>query len=201
VAEKATPDEELDVRPLAKPDKHPRIFARFRRLAVGESLVVIDDHDPRELRDEFAAELTGSYRWEYLAREPRNWRIVITKTTSTPLPRVLTNTREIQAETDAAGAIWKLSAPDRDLDSNVIALPSGQAIDTHYGPDLDVLLHVIEGSGRLTGEANVIELVPGVLVWLPRRSQRQITAGPLGLRYLTVHRRRQSLVLEPPTRG
>lgn len=33
----------------------------------------------------------------------------------------------------------------------------------------------------------------GALVWLPRRSRREITAGADGLRYLSVHRRKPGL--------
>jgi hypothetical protein len=44
------------------------------------------------------------------------------------------------------------------------------------------------------------DLDPGVLAWLPRRSVRQFSAGPGGLRYLTVHRRRAALVLDPAMR-
>ncbi|WP_203789184.1 hypothetical protein [Paractinoplanes rishiriensis] len=75
----------------------------------------------------------------------------------------------------------------RDLDSNVIALPPGRAIDAHTGPDLDVLIHVLAGSGKLATELGTVELTPGVLLWLPRRTRRGFTAGVGGLRYLTVH--------------
>jgi uncharacterized protein (DUF2249 family)/quercetin dioxygenase-like cupin family protein len=195
---------ELDVRPLRKADKHPTIFATYHGLPVGGSFVLVNDHDPRHLRDEFEADHAGGYRWEYLEREPRNWRIRITKLTSTPLPRVLVNATDVAAdpaEPDVAGAIWKLQVRERDLDSNIIALPSGGGIDAHYGPDLDVLVHVLSGRGRLATEADVLDLQPGLLLWLPRRSRRQITAGPDGLRYLTVHRRRQALVLETSPLG
>jgi uncharacterized protein (DUF2249 family) len=46
-------DDELDVRPLGKLDKHPRVFATYDSLAVGESFVLINNHDPKHLRDEF----------------------------------------------------------------------------------------------------------------------------------------------------
>ncbi|GAA3640452.1 hypothetical protein GCM10022236_48850 [Microlunatus ginsengisoli] len=115
-------------------------------------------------------------------------------------PRLLINTGRAAeaARDDAAGAIWKLETAERHLDANVIALPAGTIIQKHWGPDLDVMMHVIAGSGRLTTESGYVDLNPGDLIWLPRRSQRQITAGRAGLRYLTVHPRRQSLVLEPP---
>jgi quercetin dioxygenase-like cupin family protein len=116
------------------------------------------------------------------------------------LPRVLVNTGADLDASDVTGAAWKLQARDRDLDSNVVVLPPGDGIDAHTGPDLDVLIHVIAGSGHLTTELGTVELVPGALLWLPRRARRQFSAGPDGLRYLTVHKRRQALVLEAPAR-
>lgn len=198
------PVRELDVRPLRKPDKHPTIFATYADLPVGGSFVLINDHDPKHLREEFEADHAGSYRWDYLQREPRDWRVEITKLATTPLPRVLANTTDLvdtggsaTAEPGGNGVAWSLQRRDRDLDSNVIALPPEGGIDAHAGPDLDVLIHVLAGSGQLTTELDVVELTPGALVWLPRRSRRRFTAGPDGLRYLTVHQRRQALVLDP----
>ena len=91
------PLQELDVRPLRKPDKHPAIFATYAELPAGGSFVLINDHDPKHLRDEFEADHPGSYRWEYLQRERGDWRIRITKLASTPLPRVLVNTAAAEA--------------------------------------------------------------------------------------------------------
>ena len=194
-------EEELDVRQLRKPDKHPAIFARYQALAVGEAFVLVNNHDPRHLRDEFEADHAGSYGWEYVAKGPAEWRIRISKLTTTPLPRILLNTADLAgiADTDenwTGGAAWRLQARQRDLDSNIIALPPAGTIDAHAGPDLDVLIHVLAGNGQLTTEQGVLDLTPGALIWLPRRSRRQFTAGPDGLRYLTVHQRRQSLVLD-----
>jgi uncharacterized protein (DUF2249 family) len=195
-------DNELDVRQLRKPDKHPTIFATYAALALGESFVLVNNHDPKHLRDEFDADLPGSYGWEYVEKGPQVWRIRISKLTATPLPRILANTKDLtaDAEPDATGAVWKLQARERDLDSNVIALAAGGVIDSHAGPDLDVLIHVLSGSGRLTTETGTVDLSPGALLWLPRRSRREFAAGPDGLRYLTVHQRRQALVLEPLAR-
>jgi hypothetical protein len=81
--------------------------------------------------------------------------------------------------------VWKPEARERDLDSNVIALPAGGGIDSHTGPET---------------ETGTIDLSPGAILWLPRRSRRQFAAGADGLRYLTVHQRRQALLLEPLTR-
>lgn len=119
------------------------------------------------------------------------------------LPRELVNTADLSgdhADPTARGAVWKLQVRRRDLDSNVIAVPPDGRIEAHLGPDLDVLVHVLAGSGQLDTEGGAVEMTPGALIWLPRRSRRAIHAGPEGLRYLTVHQRRQALVLEtsPP---
>lgn len=191
------PSQELDVRQLRKPDKHPTIFAAYAELPVGDSFVLVNDHDPKHLWDEFEVDHAGSYQWTYLRRERRDWRIKITKLATTPLPRVLVDTAASgYGESTATGAVWSLKHRDRDLDANIIALPAGEGIDAHAGPDVDVLIHVLAGSGRLDTELDTIDLTPGALVWLPRRSRRQFSAGPDGLRYLTVHQRRQALALD-----
>jgi uncharacterized protein (DUF2249 family)/quercetin dioxygenase-like cupin family protein len=195
-------DRELDVRPLRKPDKHPAIFQAFAAVPPGESLVLVNDHDPRHLHDEFEVEHPGGYAWDYLARDRGAWRIRITKLASTPLPRVLADTSALStAAADATGVIWKLQMRERDLDSNVIALAPGATIDAHAGPDVDVLIHVLAGSGQLCTEVDTLALRPGSLTWLPRRSRRQFTAGPDGLKYLTVHQRRQALTLTTAPAG
>jgi uncharacterized protein (DUF2249 family) len=105
------PDQELDVRPLPKPDKHPRIFQLFGALAVGESFVLVNNHDPRHLRREFETEYPSGFGWDYLDRGPAAWRIRITKLASTPMPRILCDAREVAAgqyESGASGAVWKL---------------------------------------------------------------------------------------------
>jgi uncharacterized protein (DUF2249 family) len=196
-------DVELDVRQLPKPDKHPTIFAAYAALVVDESFVLVNNHDPKHLHQEFEADHAGSYGWDYVEKGPAVWRIRISKLTTTPLPQILANTAEMTAtdlEADVTGAVWKLGVRERDLDSNVIALAPDGGIDAHTGPDLDVLIHVLSGCGRLSTELGSIDLVPGALLWLPRRSRRAFAAGPEGLRYLTVHQRRQALVLDTAVR-
>ena len=190
---------ELDVRQLRKPDKHPAIFARYDALAVGESFTLVNNHYPRHLRDEFEVEFPGGYSWDVETDGPTVWRVRIGRTASTALPRVLTDTTAAAAgtESDPTGAVWTLPMRQRDLDSNIIRLAPGAVIDAPRGPDLDVLIHVLDGSGTLTTENSTVELAPGSLVWLPRRSERAFRAGPNGLRYLTVHQRRQALTLDP----
>lgn len=196
-------DKELDVRPLRKTDKHPAIFAAYSGLPVGNSFVLVNNHDPKHLHQEFEADHSGSYGWEYLEKGPTVWRIRISKLCTTPLPRVLANTADmagVDVQSDVAGVVWKLETQDRDLDSNVIALAPNDGIDGHRGANVDVLIHVLAGSGRLITELGGIDLAPGALLLLPRRSRRQFAAGPNGLRFLSVHQKRGTFPLTPPVR-
>ncbi len=191
----------LDVRGIRKPDKHPMIFAAFRDLPVGGAFVLVNDHDPVHLHDEFEAEVAGSYTWEYLNKEIRDFQIRIGRTTSTPLPRVVTSTAAAPVVPEAGGAVWSLRLRERDLDSNVVALPPGGEIGEHVGPDLDVLFHVVDGAATVFTEGGDVELAAGDVLWLPKRSRRRILAGDDGVRYLTVHKHREGLPLTARTPG
>jgi uncharacterized protein (DUF2249 family)/quercetin dioxygenase-like cupin family protein len=190
-----TPDE-LDVRQVPKPQRHPLIFERFLRLAGDESFVLVSSHDPRHLREEFERDHPGRYSWEYVETGPSAWRIRISKCASAELPRVLCNVYAVgrgEATVDAAGALWKLEMNERHLDANLIRLHAGARIAPHVGPDLDVLVVVIAGGGELVTSAGSVSLDAGHIAWLPRLSERSFDAGPDGLSYLTVHQRRPAL--------
>lgn len=109
-------------------------------------------------------------------------------------PQLLCNVEEVAARPERdGGALWRLEVGQRHLDANVIRLQPGRHIDTHTGPDLDVLMLVVDGAGEVAGTDGVLDVCAGSLVWLPRRSRRAIVAGPDGLSYLTVHPRRPGL--------
>jgi uncharacterized protein (DUF2249 family)/quercetin dioxygenase-like cupin family protein len=189
--------DEVDVRQVPKPQRHPLIFERFNDLDDGAAFVLVNNHDPKHLRDEFERDHPGAYGWEYLEAGPTAWRIRISRRSPTDLPRVLANAYAYAladaVSRDAAGAVWKLEMAQRHLDANIIRLPEGQRIASHVGPDLDVLLVVVAGRGELVTDAAREPLRPGDIAWLPRGSQRCLEAGPDGLSYLTVHPRRPAL--------
>ncbi|NIH80546.1 cupin domain-containing protein [Amycolatopsis viridis] len=110
----------------------------------------------------------------------------------TPSEAVPANLREIAA-TGAAGILWRLREEGRQLDANLVRLAAGERIDQHAEPDLDVLLVVVSGAGTLTTGDGAVGLTPGALAWLAHGRARAVEAGPEGLSYLTVHRRRPGL--------
>lgn len=117
-----------------------------------------------------------------------------------PLPRVLCDTGELLSAGDeaAGGARWRLAEPGRQLDANVVRIPASGRVDTHTEPDLDVLLHVLDGTASLVCADGERPLRAGLLTWLPHGSARAVVAGPDGVTYLTVHRRRPGMRIQPP---
>ncbi|MBK5186639.1 MAG: DUF2249 domain-containing protein [Gemmatimonadaceae bacterium] len=73
------PAVELDVRVIPPRDKHPTIFRTFDDLTKGQSMLIINDHDPRPLRYQLAAERPESFDWTYEAEGPNEWRVRIVR--------------------------------------------------------------------------------------------------------------------------
>lgn len=69
----------VDVRIYVPKDKRPAIINTFEKLASGETMELINDHDPRPLYDHFMAEFPNKFEWNYLEQGPEIWRIGITK--------------------------------------------------------------------------------------------------------------------------
>ncbi|HEY9426979.1 MAG TPA: DUF2249 domain-containing protein [Gemmatimonadaceae bacterium] len=68
---------ELDVRAIPPRDKHPSIFRAFDSLQSGQTLTLVNDHDPRPLRYQLMAERPDTFDWEYEAQGPEVWRVNI----------------------------------------------------------------------------------------------------------------------------
>lgn len=49
-------DDRLDVREIAPAERHPTIHAAFDAMDAGESLTIVNDHDPKPLFYEMQAE-------------------------------------------------------------------------------------------------------------------------------------------------
>ncbi|RBP64156.1 cupin domain [Brevibacterium sanguinis] len=183
----------LDLRSVPAAARGQAVNRAVDQLGVGDSLLLLSDGDSRQLGSELEREYAEALTWE-IAPDPDTVGIRVTKHASTALPRrVGSSVEDAAPATASAGSVWQLRPSRRSLDANVIALPPGDEIRDHVGPDLDVLIHVLSGTGVLTTETTRITLEPGGLVWLPRRSRRRFTAGPGGLRYFTVHQRKQGL--------
>lgn len=59
--------------------KHATIFQRFAQVAEGNSLTIINDHDPKPLYYQMLGELGNVFIWEYLEQGPQWFQIKITR--------------------------------------------------------------------------------------------------------------------------
>ncbi|MFD9395961.1 cupin domain-containing protein [Streptomyces sp. NPDC060000] len=115
-----------------------------------------------------------------------------------PVPRILFDTGTLdELGTASTGAVWRLSEPGRQLDANIVRIPAEQHVEAHAEPDLDVLLLVVAGEGTLVTSDGPCPLSEGSLTWLPHGSTRGLVAGERGMSYLTVHRRRPGMRIQP----
>ena len=69
----------IDVRPMPPRERHPKIFGTWAELTPGESILLVNDHDPVPLYYQFACEHTGEFHWEYLEQGPDVFRVRISK--------------------------------------------------------------------------------------------------------------------------
>src|SRR5690606_14285427 len=70
----------LDVRPMPPAVRHETIFERLDALDTGETLRLVNDHDPAPLRYQLEATRPDQFRWEYVEKGPEEWAVDITKT-------------------------------------------------------------------------------------------------------------------------
>ena len=70
----------LDVRTLVPAERHHRIFATYEALASGAKFELVNDHDPKPLYYQFAAEQADRFSWDYLEQGPEVWRVRIGRT-------------------------------------------------------------------------------------------------------------------------
>ncbi len=72
-------DVTLDVRQMPPWERHPTIFKAFDDLVPGQSLILVNDHEPKPLYYQFAAEMPDRFEWKAEERAPREWVTRITK--------------------------------------------------------------------------------------------------------------------------
>lgn len=73
-------EQEIDLCLMQRSERHPLVFAAFDRLAVGESFIIFNDHDPQPLRMQIEQMREGEMNWEYIERGPDTFRIRLTRT-------------------------------------------------------------------------------------------------------------------------
>ena len=72
------PTATLDVRPMPPRIRHETIFTRLDELGAGETLRLVNDHDPAPLRYQLEATRPSQFEWTYVEHGPEEWAVDIT---------------------------------------------------------------------------------------------------------------------------
>jgi len=75
----------IDLRTITPRDRHAVVFGRFDALQPGQSLQLLNDHDPQPLRAELDDRAFGQFEWATLESGPAAWRVQITRIGGKPL--------------------------------------------------------------------------------------------------------------------
>jgi uncharacterized protein (DUF2249 family) len=76
----STAELELDVRTEPPARRHELIFDTYDGLTAGEGFMLVNDHDPKPLYYQFAAEHEGEFSWDYVEQGPEVWKVRIGRT-------------------------------------------------------------------------------------------------------------------------
>lgn len=76
----------IDLRDVSPRERHTLIFNRFDALGVGDTLELVNDHDPVPLRYQLENRAAGQFHWGYLEQGPALWRVRIAKVLSAVVP-------------------------------------------------------------------------------------------------------------------
>ncbi|AOZ91920.1 DUF2249 domain-containing protein [Paenibacillus crassostreae] len=59
--------------------KHKVIFETFNNLKPSESMLLVNDHDPKPLRFQFESTHPGQFTWDYIEAGPVTFQVKISK--------------------------------------------------------------------------------------------------------------------------
>lgn len=68
---------ELDLRVMAPAQRHASIFTHLESMTAGDTLRIVNDHDPKPLWYQLEAEHAGQYRWDPVENGPTRWVVDI----------------------------------------------------------------------------------------------------------------------------
>lgn len=207
----------LDVRPVPKPQRHPLIFEELDRRAVGESVVVLNDHNPIPLRRQVEMIYGEQFAWDYLEEGPELFRLRFTRRAAAPEgwgrtgpageaapaarnaanvpPPVRADMAALVRDAAHSGVQW--SHESEDLDLTLLSWSGAQkGIDPHRNDEVDVVWIGVEGEGVVRVDGVAHDVRPGVALLIPKGSERSVERSSERFGYLSLHRRRRGLQLE-----
>ena len=100
---------------------------------------------------------------------------------------------------NALGPLWGIQSED--LNATLLSWEAGHVVPEHVNAERDVVILVVAGSATIEVDGVPHALEEAQLVLLPRGTARRVVAGHDGVRYVSVHRRRDPLMPASRLRG
>lgn len=79
-------DRTLDLRQTPRERRHSTVFYAFDNLGVGESFLLVNDHDPQPLHAQMEQLRPGELGWEYEVQGPCEFRIRVSRIAPSSVP-------------------------------------------------------------------------------------------------------------------
>lgn len=132
---------ELDVREIPPNERHDRIHDAFADLEPGESLTIVNDHDPKPLYYELSAEVPEFDDEAYAVEREGPERFVA------ELPKAASGSEPQTVRLDDLDGEPHASAfPGEEPKTVRLSLAAGEGVAEHTHPDRTVLFHALAGS-------------------------------------------------------
>ena len=94
-----------------------------------------------------------------------------------------------------SGPLWGIASTD--LNATLLSWRPDHVVPEHVNAELDVLVVVLSGNAAVLIDDQPHDLAAGSALLIPLGARRRIEAGAAGVRYLSVHRRRGPLQIQP----
>lgn len=98
-----------------------------------------------------------------------------------------------------SGPLWGMASED--LNATLLSWSDGEGVAEQVNEERDILIVVLCGAGTLRAGGAEHALEPQRAALIPKGERWSIVAGAEGLRYLSIHRRRDGLQIEPLRRS
>lgn len=69
----------IEAQSIPGPERHNTIFKMFDELETGESIIISNNHDPKNLLIQFDEKRPKQFSSEYLENGPTTWQLKLTK--------------------------------------------------------------------------------------------------------------------------
>lgn len=174
----AEEDRLVDVRSLSPPARHSYIFKIFEEIKPGQSLLVVNDHEPVHLvqfmkheRKDFDLSAYKAYQ-----KGPQEWVGVFKKKAVEDMNEnfIFTSFEKERTWDDSSFAPVPVYT-SKDYKVILAYFKAGQFIPVHT-PKIDLVLLVHSGNGEVVTGDQKRELKPGDLVIIPRGEKRGVRA-------------------------